>query len=202
MMQTRKEQALDAKKRIIDATEKLIKEKDYDSLHIADIVALCGMTPGNFYHYFKSKEELFEIVDTKMFYNKIKSLNLKLNIPTVDRIESYVYDWVNLMLNYYGAKYTYNWIRHYTKNAHPQKNEDRMGIVHDHIVEFLKQGIKNNELRENTPVECIAYSISFVIFGCAAFYGMHDEKFAFNEWIKDFCCIYIRDLLAHYHVTN
>ena len=201
-MLTRKEQAALAKKNIIEATEKLIREKDYDSLRIADIVSACGMTPGNFYHYFKSKEELFEEIDTNKFYSVLKVFEDNAATPILIRVESYILQWIDLMINYYGPNYSYNWVRHYVHKPLLSDKSNKINLIYNHIEGFLKKGVENKELCKNTPVECIAYSVAFTILGCSAFFGMNGDKDTVNRWVRTYCDVYIRDLLAPYCVPR
>lgn len=54
--------------RILDAAERLFLEKGYEGTTIQDIVdALGDLTKGAIYHHFKSKEEIVDAVQTRMF---------------------------------------------------------------------------------------------------------------------------------------
>ena len=54
--------------RILDAAQRLFLEKGYEATTIQDIVsALGGLTKGAVYHHFKSKEEIMDAVEDRMF---------------------------------------------------------------------------------------------------------------------------------------
>ena len=54
--------------RILDAAQRLFLEKGYENTTIQDIVnELGGLTKGAVYHHFKSKEEIMEAVNDRMF---------------------------------------------------------------------------------------------------------------------------------------
>ncbi len=55
--------------RILDAAQRLFLEKGYESTTIQDIVdELGGMTKGAVYHHFKSKEEIMDAVEDRLFF--------------------------------------------------------------------------------------------------------------------------------------
>ena len=56
--------------RILDAAQRLFLEKGYENTTIQDIVnELGGLTKGAVYHHFKSKEEIMEAVNDRMFFS-------------------------------------------------------------------------------------------------------------------------------------
>ncbi len=56
--------------KILDAAQRLFLEKGYDNTTIQDIVnELGGLTKGAVYHHFKSKEEIMDAVNDRMFFS-------------------------------------------------------------------------------------------------------------------------------------
>lgn len=57
--------------KILDAAQRLFLEKGYENTTIQDIVnELGGLTKGAVYHHFKSKEEIMDAVNDRMFFSK------------------------------------------------------------------------------------------------------------------------------------
>ena len=55
--------------KILDASLKLFLEKGYEETTVLDILSeMGGLTRGAFYHHFKSKEEVFDALCEKLFY--------------------------------------------------------------------------------------------------------------------------------------
>ena len=55
--------------KILDASLKLFLEKGYEKTTVLDIISeMGGLTRGAFYHHFKSKEEVFDALCEKLFY--------------------------------------------------------------------------------------------------------------------------------------
>ena len=56
-------------RKILDASLKLFLEKGYEETTVLDIISeMGGLTRGAFYHHFKSKEEVFDALCEKLFY--------------------------------------------------------------------------------------------------------------------------------------
>lgn len=56
--------------KILDASLKLFLEKGYEETTVLDIIGqMGGLTRGAFYHHFKSKEEVFDTLCEKLFYD-------------------------------------------------------------------------------------------------------------------------------------
>lgn len=56
--------------KILDASLKLFLEKGYEETTVLDIIGqMGGLTRGAFYHHFKSKEEVFDTLCCKLFYD-------------------------------------------------------------------------------------------------------------------------------------
>jgi len=59
---------MDSKKQILHTALKLFLQKTYKEVSLRDIVNEVGLTKGAFYHYYRSKEEVFEEA-VKYFYS-------------------------------------------------------------------------------------------------------------------------------------
>lgn len=73
---TRKEQAEQTKKKIVDTTINLLKEYSLNELQIKDICTNAEISIGNFYHYFTNKQEIiFYVFNTnaEVYREKILS---------------------------------------------------------------------------------------------------------------------------------
>ena len=57
-MKVSKEQAAASRERILDAGTRLVRERGFDGIGVADLMREAGLTHGGFYGHFASKEEL------------------------------------------------------------------------------------------------------------------------------------------------
>ncbi|MDR3058059.1 MAG: TetR/AcrR family transcriptional regulator [Prevotella sp.] len=79
----------DSKKQILHTALKLFLRNSYKEVSLRDIVDEVGLTKGAFYHYYASKEQLFEEV-VKYFYNNAIITNYN-NFPKSSLKEFYEY---------------------------------------------------------------------------------------------------------------
>jgi AcrR family transcriptional regulator len=77
----------DSKKQILLTATKLFLKNPYKEVSLRDIVNEVGLTKGAFYHYYTSKEQLFEEA-VKYFYNHILISNYS-NFPKTSLKEFY-----------------------------------------------------------------------------------------------------------------
>lgn len=71
---------------ILDAAQRLIYTKGYESMAIQDILDLLNMSKGAFYHYFSSKQDLLEAFTERMMNEGIRVLSPILEDPGLDPI--------------------------------------------------------------------------------------------------------------------
>lgn len=66
----------DRKLEIISAARELFQSKGYDKVTMQDVMDSVGIAKGTIYHYFKSKEELFEAVIEEIVETSIERMQL------------------------------------------------------------------------------------------------------------------------------
>jgi len=79
----------ESKKQIIQTALRLFLQNSYKEVSLKDIVNEVGLTKGAFYHYYASKEELFEEV-VQYFYNHVIITNYS-HFPKTSLKEFYEY---------------------------------------------------------------------------------------------------------------
>lgn len=57
-MRVSREKALESREQVIDTAARLLRERGFDGIGVADIMKAAGMTHGGFYRHFESKDEL------------------------------------------------------------------------------------------------------------------------------------------------
>ena len=79
--------------RILDAAQRLFLEKGYDNTTIQDIVDdLGGMTKGEVYHHFKSKEEIMDAVGDRMFFanNPFEAVKKRSDLSGLEKLREVI----------------------------------------------------------------------------------------------------------------
>lgn len=79
----------DSKKQILQTALKLFLNNSYKEVSLRDIVNEVGLTKGAFYHYYTSKEQLFEEV-VRYFYTKVIITNYR-DFPQTSLKDFYEY---------------------------------------------------------------------------------------------------------------
>lgn len=59
VMKVSREQVAENRQKILDAASRLFRDRGYDDVTVAEVMAAAGLTHGGFYGHFASKEELF-----------------------------------------------------------------------------------------------------------------------------------------------
>lgn len=87
---------LTAKHHLLDCGERLIANKGFVGVGLAEILATAGVPKGSFYHYFSSKERFGEALLTRYIDNYLASLERLLNADrgtARERLLSYFSHW-------------------------------------------------------------------------------------------------------------
>ncbi len=81
---------MNLREKIIEAAFQLFGEKGYEKTTIAGIIEAAGASKGGFYHHFKSKEEILEVI-TFSYVDQVKedydNLLADTSIPILDKFE-------------------------------------------------------------------------------------------------------------------
>lgn len=93
-MRVSREKALESREQVISMAARLLRERGFDGIGVADIMKAAGMTHGGFYRHFESKDDLAvkaserAIADTKAVI--VDELSKKPQDPLRVLIERYV----------------------------------------------------------------------------------------------------------------
>ncbi|MBP3371241.1 MAG: TetR/AcrR family transcriptional regulator, partial [Clostridia bacterium] len=118
-MVTRKQQAALSREKLLDAARELIIENGYNNISIVDITRACNMSVGNFYHYFKSKEELITVLEREGYDQDVVILQNMKGQPILEQLRFYMESYIDLMVNTYGHHFNRQWFIHYLNNPTP-----------------------------------------------------------------------------------
>ena len=80
-MKVTKTQALENRARIVETASTLFRERGYDGVGVADLMAAAGFTHGGFYKHFESKAELMAEAASSGFAQSVT------NLAEVDEVE-------------------------------------------------------------------------------------------------------------------
>ncbi|MCR5026811.1 MAG: TetR/AcrR family transcriptional regulator [Methanobrevibacter sp.] len=170
---------MNTKKLILEKTLKLMIEKQNSLLSIREISAATGIATGGIYHYFSNKEEIYdEIIEIyyinyyKFNIDKLRQINgnskekihdvlveifkqkeAGIKIESIDEEIDY-----RVILSILTAKgYVYE---NTVKSVQSSLNE-----IGEFLTKIIEEGQKNQEIRQDIPIEDIVESLIFIYWG-------------------------------------
>ena len=201
VMTTRQENALKTRQKLLDVTNELIKEKGFYKLSIGDITERAGVAKGTFYIYFKHKEEIVAEICRGYF----KEIETQINkISGSDLIEKLSLYFDNFMkaVELYGINICREWIRASIDPNTAPDNTDMSKWQYDYnmLENILNNAIRNNELKENTPVQTLTHLVISQLYGMMTCWCMSDGIFEPRDWTKKFADFQLKAILKDYLV--
>ena len=163
----RQKAAMETRKRLLIAARKLLYDKDFSEITVADIAKEAGVAVGSFYVYFKRKEDIVEGLEDYDFYHLAQIVNGMTEKGILDRLAYYCHEFMKGIEDY-GLEITRQWIRN---NVAPQRmrhhDEDITKYTFDvsALQSILQEGVTCGLLKAETPVDDLALFINAELYG-------------------------------------
>ena len=163
----RQKAAMETRKRLLIAARKLLYDKDFSEITVADIAKKAGVAVGSFYVYFKRKEDIVEGLEDYDFYHLAQIVNGMTEKGILDRLAYYCHEFMKGIEDY-GLEITRQWIRN---NVAPQRmcysKEDDTKYTFDvrTLQSILQEGVTCGLLKPETPVDDLALFINAELYG-------------------------------------
>ena len=163
----RQKAAMETRKRLLIAARKLLYDKDFSEITVADIAKEAGVAVGSFYVYFKRKEDIVEVLEDYDFYHLAQIVNGMTEKGILDRLAYYCHEFMKGIEDY-GLEITRQWIRN---NVVPQRmrhhDEDITKYTFDvrTLQSILQEGVTCGLLKPETPVDDLALFINAELYG-------------------------------------
>lgn len=191
---SRKQQAIESKRHILDVAFALTEEKGFDSLTIQDICRTAGVSVGAFYHYFASKEALilewYGVAD-EYFKEEVLPGLKESDADITEKLILFAREQVGLGVKY-GAKYIAQLYR-----AQLQYNSEQFYSVERGMVggleELLRSGVEKGELKEGIAVEQLAHELFVIMRGITLDWlwgGTEDPRNNVRTMITNYLSLY------------
>lgn len=193
-------QALSTKQKIYESACKLFKERGFDNVTMEEITSSIGFTPGTFYRYFKTKQEILAIhyaqldVSYEDFYHTVltseqykdHSALERLQIFTAYNLETCVKD---------GLEYTnviFPYMIQSTSFTEVMINPER---VYNKIVAGLfTEGQEKGEVREDISVKTLVGDLIMITRGCIVDWELHRCPGCISDWSKSAVAGYLNGI--------
>ena len=147
-MTSRKQQAIQSKRHILETAFTLTEERGFDSLTIQDICRAAGVSVGAFYHYFASKEALilewYGVADEYFQDNVIPRLE-KSDADITEKIIIFAEEQVGLGVRYGSKQISQLYRAQLLHNSDQFFSMERVMV--NGMMGLLKSGIEKGELK-------------------------------------------------------
>lgn len=173
------------KQDIVFSALKVFCEKGYEGTTIDDIVKKAECSHGLFYHYFKSKQEIFKAIIENAIENSDNHLEqiLKEELSCVEKLRKIIIHLFNNLKNnesvvyyfyfFFSKMFTENLSSAYKNKPHPKNNKSIFFMIE----ELFEQGIKNNEFKNDYSAKEYAKLFHSIIQGITYAYAVLPFEF-------------------------
>ena len=196
----RQKAAMETRKRLLIAARKLLYDKDFSEITVADIAKEAGVAVGSFYVYFKRKEDIVEVLEDYDFYHLAQIVNGMTGKGILDRLAYYCHEFMKGIEDY-GLEITRQWIRN---NVAPQRmcysKEDDTKYTFDvrTLQSILQEGVTCGLLKTETPVDDLALFINAELYGLMLAWCMSNGAVVGSMKTDDYLHIMLTKALEPY----
>ncbi|MCR4574077.1 MAG: TetR/AcrR family transcriptional regulator [Lentisphaeria bacterium] len=196
----RQKAAMETRKRLLIAARKLLYDKDFSEITVADIAKEAGVAVGSFYVYFKRKEDIVEVLEDYDFYHLAQIVNGMTGKGILDRLAYYCHEFMKGIEDY-GLEITRQWIRN---NVAPQRMRYSKGDDTKYTFDvrtlqsILQEGVTCGLLKTETPVDDLALFINAELYGLMLAWCMSNGAVVGSMKTDDYLHIMLTKALEPY----
>lgn len=188
---TRKQQAVETKKKIFEAARHLATEHGIENVSVDSIVKAAGVSKGAFYVHFESKDALVvALVDdyTNLADMDYKSFLITLSehksvLDTLILLAERISDYIEFDIGLDNMRALYK--AHLTQTINTASAMSYNRELYKLFSEVLERGVKQGELREDIPVDWLAKHLILAIRGITFEWCIRYPDFNLKEQVID-----------------
>ena len=184
------------RRKIMEASEKLIAARGFDNVTVDEITAEAGVSKGSFYTYFKRKEDVVGEIAHEHF-ETVRARSDELESGVCDKIAAFLTESMKYIVKS-GVKLAQQWLK---CGMEPELTTDVSNkFAYDMRVvrEILDAAVKSGELASETPVKAIARLVTVEYYGAVACWGLTDGALDPVELLENYCAVQLRPSLREY----
>lgn len=169
------------RQQILEAAKTLFAEKGFEATNVRDIIHESALSPGTFYNYFQSKEEIFEVLTDEIINEVRREIQESYKNVKMDRQE------INRALRkffqiFLGNPRLLKFLSRNQSYLRELRNKGRFdGMLRD-LEKALADGVKNGMIPQ-VPVKIVAIAIFGAVFEIIATMVV-TPKFEVNKAIE------------------
>lgn len=198
-MKKRQKTALETRRKLLEAGEKLIVEKGFDNISVEDITQACGVAKGTFYVYFKRKEDIVQEISRGPFYRIEDDLFQMRDCDSTEKLRHYFSQFM-IGVERYDINICRQWIKNVIDPNQAPASADSQKLDYDikTLERILEKEIADGRLIPETPVDALTHLIICELYGMMTCWCMSDGVFEPRDWVDTFCDLQLKTLLARY----
>lgn len=197
-MTNRQLAAAETRKKLVEAAKNIICDKGLTNTSIEEITEICGVSKGTFYTYFKRKEDIVFELSEGMF-DEILASAKDYNGTFLEKLEHYMVSF-SRYIEKGSVKLTQEWIKNVVDPDISDVGINKLKKDISAVEELLQWGMESNALKTNTPVSQIADMINDFLYGKMLCWSISGGAYSFEERTKEFCKVYLENLLKQYFI--
>lgn len=196
-MGKRQDAAQETRRKLLDALDALLKEKDSSEIAIEDITARAGVAKGSFYTYFKKKEDAICCISLKK-YESVTIDSLKPSKDVVTNIGSYLKGSAKI-IDKYTLETAQGWMSSAVSPSEGNKQGlDKYNFDCENIKKIINLAVEKGELNKSTPIENIATAIMNFYYGAVTNWCITKGESDLIKNIDFFCQDSLKTILDNY----
>lgn len=185
-MGKRQEAALETKKKLLKATEELLKEKDMNDVNIEEITKRAGVAKGSFYTYFRNKEDAIACSALDK-YDSVRQKALNEDEGVYENLCTYLKGSVKI-IHKYSLQTAQGWMMSVTNPVEGDcKGTSKYTFDFDNILSVLTKAVERKELKKDMPAEKVTGIIMNAYYGAVAVWCLSSGKEDLIKRMNEFC---------------
>lgn len=184
------------RRKIMEASKKLIASRGFDNVTVDEITAEAGVSKGSFYTYFKRKEDVVGEIAHEHF-ETVRARSDELESGVCDKIAAFLTESMKYIVKS-GVKLAQQWLK---CGMEPELTTDVSNkFAYDMRVvrEILEAAVKSGELAPETPAETIARLVTAEYYGAVTCWSLTDGTLDPLELLENYCAVQLRPSLREY----
>lgn len=191
--------ALETKKKIVNATKKLLSQKGFEKISINEITKEAKVSTGSFYTYFKKKEDVISELNKMDFYILAQTVIQMKEKTIIERLEYYCENFL-LAIERAGIEICRQWTRNNIKPLPMPEEPQFTKYQYDNkaLYSVLADAVRHGELSEYFPIEDFTVQINAQLYGLMTIWCMSDSQVIGSGRIKKYISNFLTPALTTY----
>lgn len=171
------------REKLLQTTDRLITERGFENVSVADITQACGIAKGTFYNYFSKKEAIFEEI-SRLHFEQLDQLTATIatDANAVQTISHYLTTYLTIITDS-GIARARDWIR-FVAIPSPEPNKWQFDLAK--LTTLLQQLVRKNRLKTTTPITALANLLATYLYGLVFSWGMSTDVDP-QQTLREFC---------------